>query len=257
MKQWESRFHIGQVGISEVSLGDVLAAIDDRVRDRKPAYICVANVRTTVLSQKDAGFCAIQNSSFLTIPDGMPLVWFARLAGYGRVERVTGPDLMSTLLEMSGAKGYRHYFYGDNEETLKKMLGVVRMKYPQAAVAGVFSPPFRELSTDEIAQSAKTINELKPTFVWIALGAPKQERLIAEMMHYIDEAIIVGVGAAFRFMIGEYRHPHPMVQKMGLEGVYWRFAKNPLREAKWYLHHIPAFGLLMMRMLIKRIAGKL
>lgn len=246
------RFFIGKIGISAVNMESVLDLIDRQVRLNNSAYICVANVRTSVFSQKNEEFCRINNKSFLTLPDGMPLIWFARLAGYKEADRVTGADLMIRLLELSGKKGYTHYFYGDTKGTLTKMIRAIRNKYPDACIAGSFSPPFRPLSDNEVKESICYVNRLKPTFLWVALGAPKQEYLMARMMDYIENSIIIGVGAGFRFMVGEYKHPPAIIQKCGLEGIYWRFMKDPLSKTKWYLYHIPAFGKLLLTMLIKR-----
>ena len=253
---YASRYFIGKVGISVVDMKQTIGLIKKQIRLRKPAYICVANVRTTVLSQKNAVFCKIQNESYLTIPDGMPLVWYARLAGYQNVDRVIGADLMMKLFELSGQYGFSHYLYGDTNETLAGILNVINEKYPDVNIVGTFSPPFRPLSDLEVKEFVGEINRLKPTFLWVALGAPKQEHLIVRMMDYIDQSIVIGAGAAFRFIIGEYKHPPALIQKCGLEGVYWRFMKDPATEAKWYLYHIPAFGKLMAAMLIQRMFGR-
>ncbi len=248
-----SRYFIGKVGISTVDMNQTIGLIKNQIRLRKAAYICVANVRTSVLSQKKAAFCKIQNESYLTVPDGMPLVWYAKLAGYKNVNRVVGADLMTKLFELSGQYGFSHYLYGDTDETLAAIIDLINEKYPDVNIAGTYSPPFRPLSDLEVKEFVGEVNRLKPTFLWVALGAPKQEYLIVKMMDYIDQSIVIGVGAAFRFIIGEYKHPHAFIQKCGLEGVYWRFMKDPATEAKWYLYHIPAFGKLMITMLIQRM----
>ena len=250
---YASKYFIEKVGIGAVDMNKSIELILKQIQLKQSAYICVANVRTTVLSQKNEVFCRIQNESYLTIPDGMPLVWYARLAGYKNVDRVTGADLMMKLFELSGQYGFSHYFYGDTDETLACIIGIINKKYPGVNITGSFSPSFRPLSDIEVEKDVRQINRLKPTFVWVALGAPKQEHLIARMMDYMENSIIIGVGAAFRFIVGEYRHPPALIQKCGLEGVYWRFMKDPVTEAKWYLYHIPAFGKLILTMLLRRM----
>lgn len=251
----KKRFSIGELSISAVNMDKVLRLVDERIKSGRSTYICLANVRVTIISQKDEEFARIQNESYLTLPDGMPLVWYARLAGYREVERITGPDLMMKLLELSGEKGYTHYFYGDTEQTLSKMLNVIQERYPDTNILETYSPPFRPLSDDEVRDSIQKVNRLKPTFLWVALGAPKQEHLIARMMKYVENSIVIGVGAAFRFLVGEYKHPPAVIQKCGLEGICWRFMKNPTKEAGWYLYHVPAFGKLLVAMLVRRAFG--
>ena len=249
------RCYVGKVGISVTTMAQSLQLLDERVQERLPAYVCVANVQATVLSQRDPDFCRIQNDSFLTIPDGMPLIWYARMSGEQTIARVTGPDLMIEILTMSSRCGYSHYFYGDTQETLWEMKRVIADRFPGAAIVGMESPPFRSLSDKELDETVRNINRLRPSFVWVALGCPKQERWIARVFPHIQSGILVGVGAAFRFLIGEYRHPSRALQRCGLEGIFWRGLKRPVYVAKWYAYHIPAFGFLLAKELAKRLVA--
>ena len=247
---------IGAMGVSAVDMAEALARIDGRIRSGRPAYVCVSNLRTALLSQKDEAFCRIQNQSFMTLPDGMPLVWYAWLAGRRNVTRVTGPDLMARLLEVSPARGYSHYFLGDTEDTLSKIASVVRRKYGRVVIKGMRSPPFRPLRPSETEEYIEEINALRPSLVWVGLGAPKQELWMADVIGRIRSAVLVGVGAAFRFLIGEYHHPPTLVQDCGLEGLCWRFGRRPLRTLRRYAGVLPAYGWLVAKMLARRTLGR-
>ena len=248
-QSWVPRFHIGKVGISSVTMTKTLSIIKDQASKISPTYICVANVETTVLSQRDGDFCRIQNESLLTVPDGMPLIWYARIMGENSVERTTGRDLMTEILKMSSKCGYSHYFYGDTEETLLRMERKIHELYSGAEIRGMCSPPFRPLRDDEIDNTIVEINRLKPTFIWVALGAPKQERWMARVLPHIDSSILIGVGAAFRFLTEEYKRPPRFAQICGLGGVFWRHSGR----IRFYCYHIPAFGILMLKGLTCRV----
>lgn len=248
----ERRFYIGKMGISVLPVPEVLNVICDQISKGSPAYICIANVHTTVLSQHDADFCRIQNGSLLTMPDGMPLVWCAWLAGVGRLERVTGIDLMLKILEVSPNMGYSHYFYGDTQQVLSEVTRSVCDRYPGVPILGVYSPPFRPLTDSETDRIISEINHLRPTFVWVALGGPKQERWMAQVVEKIDRSILVGVGAAFRALIGYYSRPSLMIQRCGLEGLFWRVRREPLATLFWYLRYSCAFAPLILRCSAKR-----
>jgi len=250
------RYSIGKVRISVVTMDRTLRLLDQMVQAHKSAYICVANVETTIFAQKNEDFCHIQNASFLTLPDGQPLVWFAKLAGVKGIERVTGPDLMLKVLEVSLEKRYTHYFYGDTKETLTKMWQIISERFPSVEVKAMQAPPFRPLTDCEINETLNEINRSRPTFVWAGLGNPKQERWVAEVVDRIDSSILIGVGAAFRFLINEYSHPHPILQKLGLEGLCWRFPKNPCTYISWFCRRIPALALLFLQLIINRIIGR-
>lgn len=250
------RYSIGKVRISAVTMDKTLRMLDQKVQAHQSAYICVANVQTTIFAQKNVDFCSIQNNSFLTLPDGQPLVWFAKLAGVKDIERITGPDLLLKLLEASAEKRYSHFFYGDTKETLTKMRYAISERFPSIEVKAMEAPPFRPLTNCEIDETVNEINCLRPTFVWVGLGNPKQERWISEMADRIDSSILIGVGAAFRFLINEYSHPHPIFQKLGLEGFIWRFPKNPIAIILWFCRRIPALALLFLQLIINRLTGR-
>jgi N-acetylglucosaminyldiphosphoundecaprenol N-acetyl-beta-D-mannosaminyltransferase len=248
------RCHVGEIGISVVTLAQSLDLLAAQVQTGGPAYVCVTGVNGTVLSQRDHDFCAIHNESFLTVPDGMPLIWYARMMGYRAVERVSGPDLMTEVLKMSSDRGYTHYFYGDTDATLRKMRRVIDERFPGTVIQGMCSPPFRPLTDGEVSAAVDEINRLRPTFVWVGLGCPKQERWIGRVFPRIESSILLGVGAAFRFLIGEYRHPPRLLQVCGLEGIFWRALRQPGYCARWYLTHVPAFGCIFAKGLVKRLA---
>jgi N-acetylglucosaminyldiphosphoundecaprenol N-acetyl-beta-D-mannosaminyltransferase len=249
------RFRLGTLGISVTTMGEVLHMMLVAARARKPAYVCVANIQTAVLSQQDAEFCRIENESLLTLPDGMPLVWYARMAGVRNVVRITGPDVLMEILRMSREGKYTHYFYGDTEETLRRIREVIQERYPGTVVLGTCSPPFRELTDAEMDATVAEINRLQPSFVWVGLGCPKQERWIGRVISRIDASVLVGVGAAFRFLIGEYRHPPRVFQACGLEGIFWRGARRPGYCVRYYARHLPTYSRLFLKQLGLRLVG--
>lgn len=216
------RYPVGRVNLSAVNLQIALECIHNHVGLENPNYICVTNSRAVAIySKKWDDYRDIQSNSLLSIPDGMPLAWIAWAQGLKFVERTTGYSLMRELFK----EGHSHYFFGDTQETLDELKQHMQNNYSKAEIVGIHSPPFRELTEDEVKQTADDINRLNPDFIWIGLGAPKQERFMVRIMPYLNRGILVGVGAAFRLQIGKYKTPHPILQKMGLEGVFWRIGK--------------------------------
>ena len=181
------------------------------VKELSGDYLCVSNVHTTVMSYEDAAYCAVQNGGIMAIPDGGPLSSVGRKRGFSEMERTTGPDYLKEVLKISAEEGYRHYFYGSTEETLEKLSETLKKEYPGVQVAGMYSPPFRALSTEEDAEIIRTINESQADFVWIGLGAPKQERWMAEHQGKV-EGFMVGVGAAFDYLAGNIERAQMWMQ---------------------------------------------
>lgn len=127
------------VNIAAINMNWLLKYIDENLSDIKGDYICVSNVHTTVTSYEDAAYCAVQNGGLMAIPDGGPLSSVGRKRGYSDMDRTTGPSLMGEIFKISAEKGYRHYFYGSTEETLKLLEEKLQENYPGIQIAGMYS----------------------------------------------------------------------------------------------------------------------
>lgn len=220
------------VGIAAVSMKQTLETIKRQYQEWSGSYICVANVHTTVMSYGDSQYQEIQNQAVMTLPDGKPLSVLCRKRGFHETERVTGPDLMLELLKASEIEGYRHYFYGSTQETLDRMQKRLKKEFPHVIVAGILSPPFRQLTKEEDRMIVEKINYAKPDFVWVGLGAPKQEHWMAEHRGEVD-GLMVGVGAAFDYFAGNIKRAPKWMQRCSLEWLY-RLLQEPGRLWKRY-----------------------
>ena len=141
-------------------------------------------------------------------------------------------SLMGEIFEISAKKGYRHYFYGSKEETLELLQKKLMEKYPEIQIAGMYSPPFRPLTEEEDKVIIERINETKPDFVWVGLGAPKQEKWMAAHQGKID-GLMLGVGAGFDYYAENIKRAPMWMQKHNLEWVY-RLVQDPKRLFKRY-----------------------
>lgn len=190
-------------------------------------YITVANVHTTVTAMKNPYYWAVQNGSILSIPDGGPLSSVGKKRGYQSMERTTGPSLMGEIFKISTDKGYRHFFYGSTEKTLDKLKLKLEENYPGIQIAGMYSPPFRPLTEEEDAAVTVRINESKPDFIWIGLGAPKQEIWMAEHQGILD-GLMIGVGAGFDYYAENIKRAPEWMQKINMEW-FFRMLQDPRR----------------------------
>ena len=220
------------VNIAVTDMEKTLRLVEDNCERWRGKYICVANVHTTVTAHDDPTYLQVQNGAVMALPDGGPLSRYSRRKGFADAARVTGPDLMRELLKESGTKHYRHYFYGSTQETLDILREKITEKYPGAVIAGMYSPPFRPLTADEDAKIVEKINAAEPDFVWVGLGAPKQERWMAAHENRV-QALMLGVGAAFDYEAGNIRRAPAGLQRCNLEWLY-RLMQDPKRLFKRY-----------------------
>ena len=196
-------------------------------------YMCVSNVHTTVTAYEDMDYRRIQNGGIMAIPDGGPLSSVGRKRGFPQMQRTTGPSYMEEILKLSEQYGWRHYFYGGTEETLSRLAQELANKYPGVNIAGMYSPPFRPLTEEEDAEVIGRIKDAAPDFIWVGLGAPKQERWMAAHQGKVC-GFMVGVGAAFDYLAGNIQRAPVWMQRCNLEWFY-RLIQDPKRLFKRYL----------------------
>ena len=222
---------------TNINVTDMKSTIDyitENLKGLKGDYICVSNVHTTVMSFRDEEYRKIQNSAAMALPDGQPLSIVSRRRGYTEAQRVPGPDLMPAILDMSQDKGYTHYFYGSTEHTLSQLRKEILTRYPKLRIAGMYSPPFRDLTREEDEEIVRRINDSGADFVWVALGAPKQEQWMYDHRNRVH-GLMIGVGAAFDFIAGTVKRAPMWMQKLCLEWVF-RIIQNPRRMIPRYLN---------------------
>ncbi len=211
---------------------DVLSFIEENIDTIKGEYICVSNVHTTVMAHDDPNYYRVQTESLMSVPDGKPLSIVGGKA-VPSMGRVTGPDLMREIFEVSAERGYRHYFYGNTKENVKALIAALERDYPGLDICGYEPSVFRDMTSQEELELATRINESEPDFVWVALGAPRQECFCHRMRGRI-EGLMVGVGGAFNILAGITPEAPIWMQNLSLEWLY-RLIQEPRRLFKRYV----------------------
>lgn len=222
------------VDIAAIDMEWLLHYLSGNIKDLAGDYICVSNVHTTVTAYEDEEYCKVQNGGIMAIPDGGPLSSVGQQRGFENMKRTTGPSLMGEIFKISAEKGYRHYFYGSTDETLEKLYKVLTETYPGIQIAGMYSPPFRPMTAEEDKAIADSINETRPDFVWVGLGAPKQEKWMAAHQGRVN-GLMIGVGAGFDYYAGNIERAPEWMQKRNLEWLY-RLLQDPKRLFSRYWH---------------------
>lgn len=228
------------VGVSTVDQSMALDEVTRWVETGERHYVCVTGVHGVMESQRDPELKDIHNASGLTTPDGMPMVWAGRRAGADWMDRVYGPDLMLNVLSRAAERGWSSYLYGGKDGVPELLAKKLTERLPGVKIAGMYSPPFRQLSEDEDAEIVDRINDSGAQLVWVGLSTPKQERWMAAHRDRLQAPALFGVGAAFDFHAGLVPQAPPWMQRNGLEWFY-RLTKEPKRLWRRYLVNNPAY----------------
>jgi N-acetylglucosaminyldiphosphoundecaprenol N-acetyl-beta-D-mannosaminyltransferase len=234
------RGNILGVKVSAIDMPMALTCITTWIQSRQPHYVCVTPAHSVMECYDHPDLRAIYNRSGLTTPDGMAIVWLMRAKGFRFVDRVYGPDLMLEVCRNGLAKGYRHYFYGAAPGIAEKLALRLQERFPGLQVAGIESPPFRQLTPAEDQEMLERIRAARPDVLWVGIGSPRQERWMSDYVLRLDVPALVGVGAAFDFLSGNKPQAPRWVQRSGLEWLF-RLASEPRRLWKRYILGYPVF----------------
>ena len=222
--------------IANVEPGEAIALLEQAADQGTRGYVCLSNVHTTVTGMVDPTYREVTNGALMALPDGKPLVWSLRLLGGGPRERTNGPMLMRRMLARSPMTGHRHFLFGGADGVPERL----RERFPAAHIVGAFSPPFRPPTAEEDREHAARIDAARPHFIWVGLGAPKQEQWMARLRPLLQAPILLGVGAAFDQLSGRKTAAPVWLGDRGLEWAY-RLAQEPRRLGRRYLTTNPLF----------------
>lgn len=225
------------VRVHGVTFEQTLALIEAFIANGRPHQITTVNPEFVVAAQQDDLFRRIINRAALAFPDGTGVLWAAKWLGQPKLpERIAGVDVVEALAELSAQKGYRLYFLGAQPGVAEQAATVLAGRYPGMVAAGCFagSPDAK----DEEMIVAK-IQAARPDVVFVAYGAPHQDKWIARNMHRLPAAVLIGVGGAFDFISGLAKRAPPWMQRLGLEWLH-RFIQQPSRWRRMW-NAVPRF----------------
>ncbi len=204
----------------------------------------------TIYARENPDYREILNNGDLNVPDGMSVVWAMRLSGR-QSERLPGTDAFRTLAAWGTTQGIRHYLWGGSPSVARRLARRLREDYPDIEIVGVESPPFKQMTVEELAETAARIQRSGTDILWVGLGAPKQD-IVGDQLRAMGAApVIMCVGAAFDFISGEKGRPPAWMQRSGLEWL-GRLVSEPRRLAKRYLVGNTRFVAGVLRQEIRR-----
>jgi N-acetylglucosaminyldiphosphoundecaprenol N-acetyl-beta-D-mannosaminyltransferase len=226
------------------AVANLVSLLDEKKLSESICISCTG-AHGMIEAQENTNFKKTLQAFYLNLPDGMPLVWLAKLKGYQKAGRCYGPDLFGLLLKETSQTSYAHFFCGGKPGVAEELKQVSQISWPGVKIAGLHCPPFRTLDNSEWAALATAINDSAASIVWIGLGTPKQEVFAATLAPLVNGKIIITVGAAFDFYTGKVKQAPKWIQQIGMEWFY-RLLQEPKRLGPRYLKIVPKFTLVAL-----------
>lgn len=214
-------------------IGRWVKEVDDRICH----HVCTINPEFIMIARHDSNFWNILHRADLCVPDGVGLLWAARRLGHSLPERVTGSDGVPKIAERAARLGWRLFLLGAAPGVAERAGAVLQARFPGLQIAGIYGGSPAPEDEDAIVER---VNASGADILFVAYGAPEQDKWIARNLPRLKVAMAMGVGGAFDFLAGVVPRAPLWMQRAGLEWLFrlflqpWRF-KRMLRLPRFVL----------------------
>ena len=208
---------------------DFYQEIEQKLINGEKTFIVTANPEILTIGDKDKEFDKILlDKNTIIIPDGIGVIKGAEMFGIYLPERITGVELTTELIRLCDKYHKSMYLFGATKEVIGKMKILIEQKYSGINLLG---------SQNGYVEDKNAVMEdikiKKPDVVLVALGVPRQEKLIYEHLQDFEKGIFVGVGGSFDVISGSKKRAPKIFIKLNLEWLY-RIAFSPARWKRFY-----------------------
>ena len=187
--------------------------------------IFAPNTEFIMYAQKDEEYYKLLNKSRLSTPDSIGVIIAGKLQHKPFKERIPGQAYFREIIELSNQKGYSIYLLGGEPDIPEKTKENLEKIYPNVNIVGTHHGYFSKEEEKEIIEE---INKLQPNVLFVALGAPKQEKWIEEHKNELKVDVAAGQGGTYDYEAGKIRRAPVWIQKIGMEWL-WRLILQPSR----------------------------
>lgn len=227
------------VEIAAVTPHQAATLITEAAFEREALQVHLCNAYTLSLVDRDPVLRDALRCADLNLADGTPVAWLLR--GHGARGPVRGPALMPAVAELGAARGLRHYLWGGAPGVAEEVAERLAELDETIVVAGCESPPYTDLSDEEVRSLAARVEAAGADVLWVGLGTPRQDYLVPRISPFVSHPV-VPVGAAFDFLAGRVPEAPPILRGSGLEWLH-RLISEPRRLWRRYLLGNPGFVL--------------
>ena len=209
--------------------------------------ICTVNPEFIIDAQRNASFAAALQRADLRVPDGVGVLWAARLLGTPLAQRVTGSDGIYQICERAAQEGWRVFLLGAGEGVAARAAELLIARYAGLQVVGAYAGT--PAAADWSAIHARLV-AAQPDILFVAYGHPRQDLWIDAHRHELPTKVAIGIGGAFDFVAGVAQRAPRWMQRLGLEWLH-RLILQPWRWRR--MAKLPVFAL---RVVGQVMAGK-
>lgn len=241
----QDRIKILGVEIDNITLEEAGQRTKELIEgSNKSCEIIVApNTEFIMKAQKDKEFYDILKKAKLATPDSIGVIIGGKLQKKLFKERIPGQAYFREIFRVAEKEGWTIYLLGGKGDIPFRAKRKLEEDFPKAKIVGVHEGFFEKDTEDDVI---KEINELKPNVLFVAMGAPRQEKWIYKNKEKLKVDVAAGQGGTFDYEAGEIKRAPKFFQKLGIEWL-WRLAKQPSRIGRMMV--LPIY---LIKILIKK-----
>ncbi|NES99874.1 MAG: WecB/TagA/CpsF family glycosyltransferase [Sphaerospermopsis sp. SIO1G1] len=242
------RVNICGIEIDQYSFDEVVGKIVSHALTKGvPEYVVTPNAMHILTLQQDADFRNIYDRAFLVVPDGVSLLWAAKFLETPLNGRVNGTDLFEKLCAIASEQGLKIFLLGGRPGAAEKAQETLQNRHPNLEITGTYCPDYGfENRQEELELINSKIQASAPDILFVGLGAPKQEKWIANNYLSLKVPVSIGIGVSFELVADMVSRAPVWMQKAGLEWLF-RLIVEPQRLWKRYILGNPTFIWLVLK----------
>ncbi|NNG67475.1 WecB/TagA/CpsF family glycosyltransferase [Caldanaerobacter subterraneus] len=230
------KLYIFGVPIHRVTMIEAVEILKGYLKEDRIHIVATPNAEIIMMAQKDEEYKKILNETDLNVPDGSGVVFASKVFNKPLKERVAGFDLMMEFVKWASHKDVSIYLLGAKPEVVEKAQSNLKNLYPSLKIVGFYHGYFNEKEEENIIED---INKRAAQVLFVALGAPKQEKWIYKNKEKLKVKIAMGVGGSFDVIAGKAKRAPEIYRKLGLEWLY-RLIQEPWRYKR--MSALPKFA---------------
>lgn len=219
------RMDILGVPVDAVTMAGALVRVRAMLASGRTHIILAVNPEKVMAAQRDRDLLAALNGAELVIPDGIGVVFAARLLGQASLERVPGSELMPAICHMAASEGYRVFLYGARPQAVARAALLLQERYPGLQIVGAQHGYVPETEMDDLIAA---INASGADVLFVGLGSPRQELWMQRYRERLRVKVCQGVGGSIDAVCGHPKRAPLLFRKLNLEWFY-RLVTQPQR----------------------------
>ena len=229
------------VPVHPYTMKGAVEKILERVAQNKKTFVVTANAEIIMMGQSDAEYMEILNKAALVLPDGAGTVWAGRKLGYEVPERVAGYDLFLLLMAEAAQNNLKVFFFGAAPGVAAEAKLKFEILHPGVSIVGCRNGYFND---EDNLTIVKEINNSGADLLFVALGAPKQEKWLSKYQDILNPSLLMGIGGSFDVVAGKMERAPKWMQEASLEWLF-RLYKQPSRFRRMLV--LPKFVIKVLR----------